>query len=301
MSLFFLPQDLRDALSNLNINLLSEIRLRSGQPVIIQYGGEYKYINRLSVSDDPSHALVCVSAERILNSAMEKSVYAYAEQLKKGFITVDGGVRIGVAGEYVTQGDTVIAVKGVTSLNIRIPHEVVGIADKLSEAIFSDGLKSTLIFSPPGYGKTTLLRELTRKLSVGGKFNILVFDERNELSASNGEKIGFELGPNCDVIRGATKIRAFENAVRALRPQVIITDELGGSDDIAATRYAAECGITIFASSHTQDREMLKKLPFELFVELTGIGKTAVVYDKNFNFICNCATVGRVGGGNIGR
>lgn len=300
MNFYYLPEELKRALNNLNANYLTEIRLRVGQPVIIQYRGEYKYINEYGDTDSLRGAIICESAEKVLYAAMEKSVYAYSEQLKNGFVTVDGGVRIGVAGEYVTQGANVVTVKNVTSLNIRVPHDVFGVAEQLYKIISVDGLESTLIFSPPGFGKTTILRDFARTISRSDNLNILLFDERFEISGLDGSGRGFELGKNCDVVRGADKYNAFVNSIRVMRPHVLITDELFGVNDVNAVRYAAECGITVIASSHSIDRNLLKDMPFEKYVELTGIGKEAVVYDKNFNFICNCSTVGRVGNGGIG-
>lgn len=288
----FLPVEILLALGLLNINQLTEIRLKSGQPVIIHYRGEYKYLNTGGADGNADGALICKDAEKILENAMGNSVYAYAEQLKYGFITIDGGIRIGIAGEYVTQGGTVISVRDVTSLNIRIPHEIRGCAEGIYGAVTAGGLKSTLLFSPPGYGKTTILRDLARLISVRQKLKVLIADERNEICGESGGLPSFGLGTTCDVIRGASKQFVFENAVRTMAPQVVITDEIYGNGDISALNFISECGLVFIASSHICEREKLKKIPSEYFVELTGIGARAQVYDKNFNFICDCDTVG---------
>ncbi len=294
MNLFYLPQKLNDAIKNLNFNYLTEIRLRCGQPVIIQYKGEYKYINEYGATDKPESSLTCSDAEKILLSAMEGSVYSFSEQLKKGFITVIGGVRIGVAGEYVVTAGQITAVKNITSLNVRIPHEI-NCADCIYDNTLNKQLNNVLIFSPPGYGKTTMLRALVKLMSRHSDKNILVFDERNEISAIDGINFNFDLGVKCDVVRGADKLSAFVNAIRALSPQIIVTDELYGKTDSEAVRYAEDCGINVVASSHTTDKEILKDMPFDTYIELTGIGKPAVVYDKAFNIICNCDTLCGVG------
>ena len=299
MNLYFLPIDIRSALDNLNCNYLTEIRLRRGQPVIIQYRGEYNYIGRFGICRQ-SEAIVCGDVQSVLTEAMEGSVYAYSEQLKNGFITVSGGVRIGVAGEYVTEGKSVTAVKGVTSLCIRIPHDIVGTGKEIFNVICKERLQSALIFSPPGYGKTTVLRDLARQISSNTQLNTLIFDERNEITAIDGAGVGFNLGKNCDIVRGADKFTAISNAIRSMRPEVIITDELYGQTDAQAVEYAVECGIKVIASSHTLESQKLKNLPFEYFIELTGIAKPAKIYDKDFNFICNCSTVGGVGNGALG-
>lgn len=300
MNLYFLPTEIFSALSNVNLNYLNEIRLRTGQPVIIQYRGEYKYINKYGISSNSANAIICGSAESVLNAAMSGNVYVYSEQLKNGFITVDGGIRIGIAGEYVLQGSEVLTVKRVTSLNIRIPHDVCGAADGLYSAVYDNAIKNTLIFSPAGFGKTTLLRDLARKISRNTNLCVLVFDERNEIAAAGGDGKGYNLGKGCDIVRGGNKLTAFKNSVRVMRPDVIITDELYGDEDIRAVEFAADCGIAVIASTHTIDRQKLKDLPFTLYAELCGIGKEIIVYDKNFDTVCNCSSVGRIGIGDFG-
>ncbi|MGN0818126.1 MAG: hypothetical protein ACI4L9_04070 [Candidatus Coproplasma sp.] len=285
VNLDFLPTELRRALKFLNINNLSEIRLRKGQPVIIEYLGEYHYINNYGISRSVTGAIKSEEVESVLGSAMHGSVYAYTEQLKRGFITVDGGIRIGVGGEYVTERDKIVAVRGATSLNIRIPHCIDGCGSYILKFIENGRINSTLIFSSPGFGKTTILRDLAKSLS--NRCNVLVFDERCEISALDGAGNGFNLGERCDVVRGGDKIAAFPNAIRAMKPDVIITDELYGNDDYSAVKYAIDCGITVFASTHICDREKLINTPFEYFVELTGIGKEQIVYDKDFNIVGN--------------
>lgn len=299
MNLNFLPPEIISAISNVNINHLNEIRLRSGQPVIIQYRGEYKYINRYGITQNCANALMCVSAAEVLNAAMSGNVYVYSEQLKSGFITVDGGIRIGIAGEYVMQSGEILTVKCVTSLNIRIPHDVIGAADGVYGTVGGEKISNTLIFSPPGFGKTTLLRDLARKISRNTNLSVLIFDERNEIAATDGEGKGFDLGKGCDIVRGGNKLTAFKNSIRVMRPDVIITDELFGDEDVRAVEYAVDCGIAVIASSHLTDRQKLKELPFSLFVELQGIGKEIIVYDKNFDTVCNCSSVGRIGTGNF--
>jgi stage III sporulation protein AA len=287
MNLHFLPQNITSALNNLNTNFLSEIRIRKGQAVIIEYFGEYKYINSLGVCNDGKSGIVANDIESILINATGGSIYAYAEQLKKGFITLDGGIRIGVAGEYVCDGEKVIAVRQITSLNIRIPHDVQGCALKIYDTALKDGIKNVMIFSPVGYGKTTILRDLTKIIAKNNNLNILVFDERNEIAAFDGENFAYKLGDRVDVVRGGGKLQSFENAIRAMKPQLIVCDELYGEKDITAINFAVTCGINVIATSHVQDKKLLQKMPFDIFAELTGIGKQPIIYDKDFNIVCD--------------
>lgn len=286
MRLSFLPDSVKESLSNLNINYLTEIRLRRGQPVIIEYKGEYKYINRTGLAKSCVGLIYTEELDSIVLSATDGCVYNYTEQMKNGFITVDHGVRIGIAGEYVTQGGCVQAIKNITSLNIRIPHIIRGCADFIVENVLLDGLHSTMLYSKPGLGKTTALRDIACHLGQGKRYNVLVFDERNEIAAIDGSGNGYDLGSGVDVIRCGDKKSAIASAVRAMKPQVIITDELYGDGDMQAVRYAADCGICIIASSHVCNRDILKKMPFEFYVNLVGIGVRPVIYDKNFNTYC---------------
>ena len=295
MTLSFLPTKLKLALDNLNLNFLSEIRMRLRQPVIVEYNGSYAFLGAFGITDKKSSAIICDELQGVLNAAMERSVYAYTEQLKNAFITVDGGIRIGISGEYVTDGGTIKTVQKPTSLNIRIPHDVKGCAGRIYTVLNKFEPKSTLIYSPPGYGKTTVLRDLARQTGQVLGYNVLVFDERYEISAANGNGIGYDLGMNCDVVRGADKFSGFSNAIRVMKPNLLICDELYGDNDFAAVKYASDCGIKVVASTHVSEKGKLSNLPFDCFIELTGICKQAVIYDKAFNIIGYCDTVGTAG------
>lgn len=282
MSLSFLPKEILEAISHLNINFVTEIRLRQGQPVIIGYKDEYYYLDRFGLSLKRDGALMGGEIAPIINAATSGSIYSYAEQMRSGFITCGHGVRIGLAGEYVTQNGAITAIANITSLNVRIPHEVEGCADYICNNLFTEEVYSAIIFSKPGLGKTTKLRDIARYSSDKLKLNVLIFDERNEIAAINANGNGFYVGERSDVVRSGNKITAFETAIRAMKPDVIITDELYGESDIQAVKYVAECGIKVIASSHVTNRNILKSMPFEYFVELKTLLGQPVIYDKNF-------------------
>lgn len=280
MGLSFLPNDIKSALSHLNANLLTEIRLRSGRPVVIGYGGSYILLGAYGKSTRADDCVICVDAAEVLGAATGGNIFNYTEQIKSGFITVGHGVRIGIAGEYVTENGRVNTIKGVTSLSIRIPHDIRGCADGIMGALFGDKTPSLLIFSRPGLGKTTMLRDIARNLAADVSKTVLVLDERGEIAAMDDSGVGFGLG-NADVIRCHAKLDAIVSSIRAMKPDVIITDELYGEHDLSAVKYAADCGISVIASSHVTDKSLLKKMPFDYFVCLTAVGQYEI-YDKNF-------------------
>lgn len=285
MGLSFLPEEINAALSHLNENLITEIRLRQGLPVSVCTGEKYRYLAPFGLTERRENAIFCGEISPIINAATGGSIYSYAEQIKSGFITCGHGIRIGLAGEYVMRGDEVNAISGITSLNIRIPHDVEGCALYLCETLFKNSLRSTILFSKPGLGKTTKLRDAARYLSKKG-LNVLIFDERNEIAAMDSSGNGFYLGDNTDVVRAGNKLKAFESAIRAMKPDVIVTDELYGEQDVKAVGYAADCGICVIASSHITDQGVLRGLPFEYYVELKSIYGRPVIYDKNFDIAC---------------
>ncbi len=289
MGLSFLPEDIISSLACLNYNFLSEIRLRRGQPVIVEYKGEYKYLGCCGLSVGEKDRLTVFDVAQVLNSATNGCIYSYTEQIKSGFITVEHGIRIGIAGEYVTEHGEVNTIKNVTSLNIRVPHEVEGCSNYLFKTLYCDRIQNTLIFSKPGMGKTTMLRDVARNLCKTNILNVLVFDERGEISGIDGYGDGFNLGV-ADVVRCFSKKGAIAGAIRAMKPDVIITDELYGNDDVNAVEYAVDCGITVIASSHIIDARILKNLPFDYFVKLDSPGGDPLIYDKNFNSYSDCCT-----------
>ncbi len=285
MSLSFLPDEIVQALLHLNYKFLSEIRLRKGQPAVVEYKGKYAYLSPLGATDKKSEALFFDDVGAVLNSATGGCVYNYTDQLKNGFITVERGVRIGVAGEYVTENGRVNAVKNITSLNIRIPHDIEDCAKSVCEKLFADGEKSTLVFSRPGMGKTTMLRDIARFFGKDISKNVLILDERGEISAIDGYGNGFMLGAGVDVVRCYSKLSALSSAVRAMKPDIIITDELYGREDMEAVSYAADCGICVIASSHVTAQSEHIKMPFEYYVKLLSIGGPVEIYDKNYNAV----------------
>ena len=174
--LSFLAPRLKNALAHVNLNLLYELRIRTDKPLRVNAGGSFTYLGEAGLTEREELAIrpTAAEVEETLFAASGYSVYAVENQLKKGFVTGKDGERIGIAGTLVYEGGSVLSVHSVTSLCVRVPHAVEGCAEEIYRKTLADGLRSLLILAPPGEGKTTLLRDLTRIVSQRTQANILV-------------------------------------------------------------------------------------------------------------------------------
>lgn len=268
----FLPPRISEAVRHVNVNLLYELRVRSEKPLRANYGGQFCYLGAQGTSENSAAALIPTlrEVEDIVYAASGYSVYSVAEQIKQGFLTGACGERIGICGSYVYESGGVLSVHAITSLCIRIPHSVPGCAFPIYDRCLHDGMRSLLLMSPPGDGKTTMLRDLTRLVCERRRLNVLVCDERGELSA-------YDLGETSDVVRYADKLTAFTAGIRAMRPELIVTDELL-PEDYAAVKRAMDGGVFVFASAHLCDIANIPQYIFDRYIVLDGLGKIGTVY-----------------------
>ncbi|MDE6274789.1 MAG: hypothetical protein K2L87_07070 [Clostridiales bacterium] len=271
----FLPPRMLNAVRHLNLNTLYELRIRADQPLRANIGGRYVYLGEDGAKLLAGNAIIPTreEVEETLFSASGYSLHAVEEQLKQGFVTGKNGERIGIAGTFVYDKGGVLSLHSPTSLCVRIPHAVIGCAEEVYTRCMGDGLRSVLLMSPPGEGKTTLLRDLTRTVSERTHKNILVADERGELSSG-------DLGDTADVMRFADKLTAFTAGIRAMRPDVIVTDELL-PEDYPAVRRAVESGITVFASAHLTEYSAVPEKLFERYVLLNGLGTIGAILGED--------------------
>lgn len=201
----------------------------------------------------------------ILNQICHDSVYAYEDELKQGFLTVAGGHRVGIAGQAVVEEDGhVRTLKHVSAMNIRIAHEIKGAADKVLPSLYEAGrLCNTLIISPPGCGKTTLLRDIIRQVSdgnaYGGGKTVGVVDERSEIAGSYMGVPQNDVGIRTDVLDSCPKVYGMMMLIRSMAPEVVAIDELGSMEDVEAMRRASACGCGLLATVHGFGLEELKK------------------------------------------
>ena len=275
----FLPEKVKNGLKYVNGKMLYELRLRADRPICINYGGEYTFLTAFGVSDKADNAIY-VSKTEIENAvyrAGKFSVYSVEEQIKQGFITAEGGVRIGIAGEYVIEKGIPLTIRNISSLCIRVPHKIIGAGEEIFQKCMYGRIVNILVASLPGCGKTTILRDLARIISEKHCKNVLVCDERGELSVTN-------MGNTCDVVLYADKQTAFEAGVRAMRPDVIITDELSGKD-VEGLEKLMSSGIQVIASIHAQYWGNLPKkccqcFDVVVFLQSGKLGEIREIYQK---------------------
>lgn len=265
-----------------DLDKMTEVRIRTGKPVAVAEYGKYFF----PVNENGAVYLACKDdVDHVLAVATKHSVYAVNGQLAGGYLSCDDGIRIGVSGEGVYKNGRLFTVKNVNSLCIRIPRQIFGCASALRHVVSDFG--NTVIVSPPGMGKTTVLREFVRLLSESGK-NVTVIDERNELSASVNGVPSNDLGPNTDVLLFSGKKSGYEGAVRAMRPDIIATDEIFGKDEIDCLSDICRSGIGFVATVHAKNTlSLLKDKTYcalagitRYFVELGHLGKVTAITDK---------------------
>lgn len=276
----FLPDTVADAIRK-RAERLTEVRLRAGRET------------QLKTPEDETWVSPVLSPEEIRRIAvdmMENSYYACENQLAHGYFTMRDGCRVGVAGAFSENGDQYV-LSAIGSMCIRIARERKGCARELFECVRSEnGISNVLIISPPGLGKTTLLRDLARLISESGRI-VGIADERGEIAAARFGVPKMDVGVRTDVIDGCRKHIAMLNLIRSMSPEVILTDEIGDERDRIVVREAMRRGVNVIATAHARDmddlsrgslRELLRDGSFEYVFELSERpGNISAIWKRN--------------------
>lgn len=250
---------------------VTEIRLRSGRAA------------RLRFSDGSESAGETIDAERLREIAlrlMDGSYYSRENDLRDGYFTARSGLRIGVCGQMTRDRNGRETMESLNALCIRIARERKGCAEAIARDVLSKGMCSILILSPPGFGKTTLIRDLARIVSDSGR-NVAIADERSEIAACMQGQAKMDVGTRTDVLDGCPKAKAIPMLIRACAPEMIVADEIGGRGDAEALLDAVRCGVAVAATAHAgslreaADRESIAGLiAAGLFAYIYLLGET---------------------------
>lgn len=243
---------------------LEEVRIREERPLEINTGGHYYFLKTsgdLTENAAEAYRTNREESHRLLDLITNHSVYTMEEELRKGFITLPGGHRVGISGRTVLSKGRVEHIRDISGFNLRIAKEIKGAANGVLPYLLDTRAKSvhhTLVISPPQQGKTTLLRDLARALSSGSlglreswpALKVAIIDERSEIAGCRRGVPSFDVGLRTDVMDGCPKAEGVMMMIRSMSPDVIMVDEIGRPEDAAALEEALHAGVRVIATAH---------------------------------------------------
>ncbi len=235
---------------------LEEIRIRINRPIEITLKGAPRFLSYMIQPEDAVH---------LLNKISQFSIYTLEEELKRGYITVSGGHRIGLAGKVILEEGKVKAIRDIASFNIRIAREKIGIAEPIIPYIFQGNWLNTMVIGPPQTGKTTLLRDIARIISSGNGIipacKVGIVDERSEIAGCVNGIPQLTFGVRVDILDACPKAEGMMMMIRSMSPDVLIVDEIGRREDAEAILEAVHAGIKLIMTTHGTSLEEIRNRP----------------------------------------
>ena len=265
-----LSLNLREKVKAIKEDDIEEIRLRINKPLIINANQRDYFYNenkkKLDRNMDKAYIVTKEDLEQTFQIICKYSIHSFMDDIKKGFVTLRGGHRVGIVGKAIVENGKIENIKHVSSLNIRVSREVKGCCDKVLSHIIKSSTKinNTIIISPPQCGKTTLLRDIVRNLSSGNdKFNfkgvnVALIDERNEIAGSYLGVPQMDIGIRTDIIETCPKDVGIMMVLRSMSPNIIVTDEIGTEKDIKALYTALNGGVGLITTVHGDSMEDIR-------------------------------------------
>ena len=248
-----LPASVSERVGQLPAGILEgfeEIRMKTFQDTIVRSEGR-----EISLHD--GKLITPEILDETLNRLLDYSYYAYEEELSRGYITIEGGHRVGICGTVTLKEGHVHLIKDVSSLNIRRSRQIIGASRKVISSVCDEkrnAIRNTLIISPPKCGKTTILRDIARSLSYSG-YRVGICDERSEIAGCYNGRSSYDLGSRTDILDGCPKAEGILMLIRSMSPDVIITDEIGKKEDVGAIEAALCAGVKTITSIHGSSYE----------------------------------------------
>ena len=263
----YFPFKAREELSKFDSNSVEEIRIRNNRPIFLKIGQD---------EIRTGYTIHTEEILEILQKICDNSIYTYQNQICNGYITIRGGHRIGITGNVVIKDGQVTNISHIYGLNFRIARQVLDCSNYvLPYVINKNSIFNTMLVSPPGRGKTTILRDLVRKLSNGiteyhfKGINVAVADERGEIAAMYKGVPQNDIGERTDVLDNIPKALGMKMLVRSMNPKVIVADEIGTKEDVEAIKYAICSGVKGIFTAHGDSIEDIIRNPIlsELYSE----------------------------------
>ena len=284
--LSYFPIKIRNIVSQLRLDTLEEIRIRNNRPIFLKLEQEERLVNYIINTEE---------ILEILQRICDNSIYTYQNQICNGYITVKGGHRIGITGNVVIGKEgQVLNISHIYSLNIRVAKQVLDCSKPLLKYILNTAentIYNTMIVSPPGRGKTTILKDLIRKLSNGieeyhfAAVDVGVVDERGEIAAMDKGIPQTDIGIRTDILDNISKDIGMKMLIRSMNPKIIVADEIGTTQDVEAIKYAVSCGVKGVFTAHgaslgdiIQNPILQELYQLNVIERIVSIGKDRKIY-----------------------
>jgi stage III sporulation protein AA len=292
--LAFLPKTIADFVNQippLLRNNIEEIRIRINRPIEVSVSGRPQFL---------PHDVTAEEALQLMSKISNFSLYTLEEELRRGYVTIEGGHRVGLAGKVILENGSVKAIRDISSFNIRIAKERIGISETLIPYLYEDDWLHTMIIGPPQTGKTTLLRDIARIISSGSHKNgyasckVGIVDERSEIAGCVSGVPQLTFGPRVDILDACPKAEGMMMMIRSMSPDVLIVDEIGRVEDAYAIMEAVNAGIKLIMTTHGTSLTEVQKRPtlqsildqklFHRYIELSrenGPGTITHIKDRS--------------------